>query len=199
MKRLTMRSREWYSPCDDINIFSVVKRPVNSNSHRYHSHSHRYHSHSHSHGFHINRKRQAWKKTWRRKIISKPLWHLAETILDLAERFEITWKDLSARFQNSLWRNMPSWLADYLLSHASFFPGLGRGLKRRTFTCSLCKKPKTREYGHTMVKKIWYCPSMGLLDEWLRKRTFNFIFYKHVKFYGLGLYVPAIFYSLEFG
>ena len=96
---------------------------------------------------------------------------------------------------------MPSWLADYLLSHASFFPGLGRGLKRRTFTCSLCKKPKTREYGHTMVKKIWYCPSMGLLDEWLRKRTFNFIFYKYVKFYGLRLYVPTkvptIFYSIE--
>ena len=123
MKRLTMRSREWYSPCDDINTFSVVMQAVgNSNNHRYH----RY-------GFQINRK-----------------------------RFEITWKDLSARFQNVLRRNMPSLLAD--LSIASFFPGLGRGLKRRTFTCSLCKKPKTREHGHTMVKNVWYCPSMGPFD-----------------------------------
>ena len=159
MKRLTMKSREWYSPCDDINTFSVVMQAVgNSNNHRY--------------GFQINRK-----------------------------RFEITWKELSARFQNFLRRNMPSWLADYLLSLASFFPGLGRGLKRRTFTCSLCKKPKTKEYGHTMVKSEWYCPSMGRLDEWLRKRTFNFIFCKYVKFYGLRLYVPTkvptIFYSIE--
>ena len=117
------------------------------------------------------------------------------------KRFEITWKDLSARFQNFLRRNMPSWLADYLLSLASFFPGLGRGLKRRTFTCSLCKKPKTKEYGHTMVKSEWYCPSMGRSDEWLRKRTFNFIFCKYVKFYKLRLYVPTkvptIFYSIE--
>ena len=40
----------------------------------------------------------------------------------------------------------------------------------RTYRCSLSKKPKAKEYGHSqVVRGKWYCPSYGKFVEWKKQ------------------------------
>ena len=40
----------------------------------------------------------------------------------------------------------------------------------RTYRCTLCKQPKTKEYGHSqVVRGKWYCPSYGDFVEWKKQ------------------------------
>lgn len=65
------------------------------------------------------------------------------------------------------WRRMKAAQEDQERSLRGEPPRKRYTKRKEGYSCSCCKKPKTKENGHTQVRGNWYCPEMGLtIEDW---------------------------------